>query len=332
MPVEAPPISYANIESAAQQLNGIANITPIFTSRTVDRLTRAQVFFKAESFQRTGSFKFRGAYNTLSRLSAAQRQLEIATISSGNHGQAIALSAQLLGLSATVLMPKEAPEVKKQAVRDYGARVQLCDYSQVTTAQLLQQIAENPQQLFVSSHDRAEIIAGQGTVAKELFESVGELDLLLVVCGGGGLLSGSAIVAKTLYPNCRVIGVEPERADDAKRSFYSKTLHTIPKPDTIADGARGVSLGQLTFPLILSHVDDMVTVSEDSIRRAMRFVWERLKLAIEPTGVVAAAALLDGIVSAPGQRVGVVLSGGNVDLQKLDRLLTVTGEGGDRVA
>ena len=319
---EVLPVTYETIESAAQQLSGVANITPIFTSRTVDRLTRAQVFFKAESFQRTGSFKFRGAYNTLSRLSESQRQLEIATISSGNHGQAVALSAQLLGLSATVLMPKEAPEVKKKAVGGYGARVQLCDYSRVTTSDLLQQIAENSDQLMVSSHDHPHIIAGQGTVAKELFESVGELDVLLVVCGGGGLLSGCAIVAKTLFPNCRVIGVEPERADDATRSFYSKTLQTIPKPDTIADGARGVSLGHLTFPLILSHVDEMVTVSENSIRRAMRFVWERLKLLIEPTGVVAAAALLDGIVTVPGQRVGVVLSGGNVDLQKVDRLLT----------
>jgi threo-3-hydroxy-L-aspartate ammonia-lyase len=314
-------ITYTDVEAAAKRLKNQAHITPVLTSTTVNQLTQAQVFFKCENFQRTGSFKFRGAYNALSQLSVAQKQRGVITYSSGNHAQAIALSGKLLGISTTIVMPENAPEVKLAATRGYDAEVILYNPSERIREELAKKLAIEQHLTVIPPYDHWDIIAGQGTVAKELIEQVGQLDVLLVCCGGGGLLSGCAITTKTLLPNCRVIGVEPERANDATQSFYSKTLHTICNPDTIADGARTPSLGQLTFPLVLHYVDEMVTVSEDDIRRTMKFLWSRLKVVVEPTGTLAAAALLEGAVTTHGKRVGVIISGGNVDLKQFSTYL-----------
>lgn len=315
-PIDTNIVTFADIEAAHQRLTGVANKTPVMTSRTVNELTQRQVFFKCENFQRMGAFKFRGAYNALSQLSEQQKRQGVLTFSSGNHAQAIALSGKLLNIPTTIVMPKDAPAVKLAATQGYGAEVLLYDRAEMTREELAAELCRERQLTFIHPYDRPQVIAGQGTTAKELIEEVGELDLLLVCCGGGGLLSGCAIAAKTLSPQCKVIGVEPERADDATRSFHSKTLHTVHNPDTIADGARTPSLGKITFPLVLKYVDDMVTVSEDAIKRTMYFLWERMKIVVEPTGVLAAAALLEGVVAAPGARVGVVISGGNVDLQQ----------------
>ena len=315
------PVTYKDIEKAAKRLQNQALLTPVITSTTVDFLTKAQVFFKCENFQRTGSFKFRGAYNALSQLSTEQKQKGVITYSSGNHAQAIALAGKFLNIPTTIIMPSNAPEVKLAATRDYGAEVILYEPVATNREELTQKLAQEKNLTIIPPYDHQDIIAGQGIVAKELIEEVGQLDILLVGCGGGGLLSGCAIAAKTLIPNCQVIGVEPEQADDATRSFYSKTLQTISNPDTIADGARTPCLGQLTFPLVLQYVDEMVTVSEDAIRRTMMLIWSRLKIVVEPTGTLATAALLEKIITVPNQRIGVVISGGNVDLSRLSYYL-----------
>lgn len=314
-------VTYADIEAAAKRLSGVAHQTPVITSRTVNELTKSQVFFKCENFQRAGSFKFRGAYNALSQLSETQKQQGVLTVSSGNHGQAIALAGQLLGIPTTVLMPQDAPEVKQAATRGYGAEVILFDRAQAQREELAKNLASDRQLSIIHPYDHPHIIAGQGTAAKELIEEVGQLDILLVCCGGGGLLSGCAIAAKTLLPNCRIIGVEPAQADDATRSFHTKVLQTIHNADTIADGARTPNLGQLTFPLILHYVDDIVSVSENAILNTMFFVWERLKIVVEPTGVLAATALLEGVVKMPHARIGVIITGGNVDLKIVSQLM-----------
>jgi len=316
------PVTYADIEAAAGRLAGVAHRTPVLTSTTVNERTNSQVFFKCENFQRAGSFKFRGAYNALSQLSEEQKQQGVLTMSSGNHGQALALAGQLLDIPTTVLMPKDAPEVKQAATRGYGAEVILFDRAEVKREELARNLARDRQLTLIHPYDHPHIIAGQGTAAKELIEEVGELDVLLVCCGGGGLLSGCAISTKTLSPNCRVVGVEPEQADDATRSFHTKTLQTVHNPDTIADGARTPSLGQLTFPLVLHYVDDMVAVSEEAILRTLFFLWERLKIVVEPTGVLAATALLEGVVKMPNARIGVIVTGGNVELKQITQLIS----------
>ena len=316
-------VTYADVEAAARRLTGIAHRTPVLRSRSVNQRTNAQVFLKCENFQRTGSFKFRGAYNALAQLSEEQKQRGVLTFSSGNHGQAIALSGQLLAIPTTVVMPKDAPEVKQAATRGYGAEVMLYDRAEMKREELAKNLASDRGLTIIPPYDHPHIVAGQGTTAKELIEEVGQLDLLLVCCGGGGLLSGCAIAAKALSPNCRIIGVEPSRADDATRSFHTKTLQTVDNPDTIADGARTPSLGKLTFPLVLHYVDDMVAVSEEGILRTMFFLWERLKIVVEPTGVLAATALLDGVVKMPDARIGVIISGGNVDLKQVTQLLPI---------
>ncbi len=299
------------------RLAGIAHQTPVMTSTTVNQRLQSQVFFKCENFQRTGSFKFRGAYNALANLSKEQKQKGVLTFSSGNHAQAIALSGQLLGISTTIVMPDDAPAVKQIATRDYGAEVILYCRQETKREELAEKIADERGLTIIPPYDYVDVIAGQGTVAKELIEEVGELDLLLVCCGGGGLLSGCAIAANHLSPNCRIIGVEPALADDATRSFHSKTLQTVHNPNTIADGARTPYLGKLTFPLVLHYVHDMVTVSEAAILSTMFFLWERMKIVVEPTGTLAAAALLEGVVSATDAKIGVIISGGNVDLKSL---------------
>lgn len=318
MPEASPttlPVSFADIEAAAARLDGVAHRTPVMTSRTANAQTNAAVFFKCENFQRAGAFKFRGAYNALAALPHDQKQRGVLTYSSGNHAQALALAGRLLAVPVTVIMPRDAPAVKRSATEGYGAEIVLYDRQEITREALGRQIAEERDLPIIPPYDHPDVVAGQGTAAKELLEDTGSLDLLLVCCGGGGLLSGSAIAAAALDPDCCVVGVEPAQADDATRSFHTGTLHTVHNPDTIADGARTPSLGQITFPLIQHYVDDMVTVSEDAIREAMLFLWERMKLVVEPTGALAAAALLDGVVDAAGARVGVILSGGNVDVR-----------------
>lgn len=318
--LDALPVSYSDVESAAERIEGQANRTPVMTSRTVDQLAKGRVFFKCENFQRAGAFKFRGAFNAISRLSDEEKRRGVLTYSSGNHAQAIALVGRILKVPATIVMPEDAPAVKLEATRQYGAEVILYDRSKETREELTARIASERGLAIVPPYDHPHIVAGQGTAAKELFEEVRDLDFLLVCCGGGGLLSGCAIAAGALNPQCRVIGVEPERADDATRSFHTKVLHTVHNPDTIADGARTPSLGKVTFPLVLHYVHDMVTVPEEAIVRAMFFLWERMKLVVEPTGALAAAALLEGRVDISGARAGVLISGGNVDLRSVGEL------------
>ncbi|MBD1843729.1 threo-3-hydroxy-L-aspartate ammonia-lyase [Cyanobacteria bacterium FACHB-63] len=316
------PVTYSDILAAADRLAGIAHRTPVITSNTVNQRTRAQVFFKCENFQRSGSFKFRGAYNAMAQLSDEQRKQGVIAFSSGNHGQALALAGQILNVPVTIVMPNDAPEVKKAATQSYEAEIVFYNRALQKREEVAQSIADDRGLTLIPPFDFAPVIAGQGTAAKELIEEVGDLDVLLVCCGGGGLLSGCAIAADTLSPNCQMIGVEPKRADDARRSFYSRTLQTVENPDTIADGARTTSLGELTFPLILEYVDEMVTVSEAAILRTLFLIWERLKIVVEPTGVLATAALLEGIVSFPGAKIGVIVSGGNVDLKEVGKLFT----------
>jgi threonine dehydratase len=275
---------------------------------------------KCESFQRTGSFKFRGAYNALSQLSEDQRKRGVITYSSGNHAQALACAGRLLDCPVTVVMPQDAPRVKREATEGYGGEVIEYDRDETSREELGRRLAVERGLALIPPYDHPHIVAGQGTVALELIQDTGPLDLLLVCLGGGGLLSGCALVAKALGPRCRVVGVEPANADDGARSFRARELMTVENPDTIADGARTPSLGQVTFPLILEHVDDVVTVSEREIVDATRLLWERAKLVVEPTGALAVAALVANKVDAGGLRVGAVVSGGNVDLVSVPQL------------
>ena len=309
-------VVYADLVAAAERLQGQAHLTPVLTSQTVDALTGHQVFFKCENFQRTGSFKFRGAYHALSQLTPTQRQQGVLAYSSGNHAQAMALAGRLLNIPTTILMPSDAPVVKREATAGYGAEVLLYDRSTTTREALAEKLSAERGAILIPPYDHPQVVAGQGTVGKELFEQVGKLDVLLVCCGGGGLLSGCAIAASALSPQCRVLGVEPAAGDDVTRSFQSRTIQTVHNPDTIADGARTPAPGQVTFPLILQHVQGMLTVTDEQLLRAMFLLWERLKIVVEPTGALAAAALLEGLVGQPAaRRVGVVISGGNVDLK-----------------
>jgi threonine dehydratase len=307
-------VSYEDVAEAAERLQGVAHRTPVATSRTLDARLSARLFLKCENLQRTGAFKFRGAYNAVARLPAEERARGILTHSSGNHAQALALAGRLHGAAVTVVMPEQAPEAKRRATLGYGARIVSYDPAREKREVLSERIRAETGMVLIPPYDHPDVIAGQGTAAKELLEDAGGLDLLLVCCGGGGLLSGSALAARRLSPRCRVVGVEPELADDAARSFRSGVLQSVDNPPTIADGARTPSLGSLTFPLVRAHVDDMVTVSDDDLVRAMRFVWERMKLVVEPTGVLALAAALAGKVEVAERRVGVIVSGGNVDL------------------
>jgi threonine dehydratase len=315
-------VSFEDVARAAERLQGVAHRTPIATSRTLDERLGADLFLKCENLQRVGAFKFRGAYNAVSKLSPAERKRGVLTYSSGNHAQAVALASRLLGVSATIVMPENAPAAKRRATEEYGATIVPYDPTKEKREEVAELLLKRSDPILVPPYDHPDVIAGQGTAARELFEDMGELDLLLVPCGGGGLLSGSALSARRLSPTCRVVGVEPEAGDDATRSFRTGVLHTVDDPSTIADGARTPSLGRLTFPLVLENVDDMVTVSDYDLVRAMSFVWERMKLVVEPTGVLALAAALEGRVDVAGRRVGVILSGGNVDLPTALELLT----------
>ena len=307
-------VTYDDVAAAAERLRGVAHRTPVATSRTLDERLSARLFLKCENLQRAGAFKFRGAYNATAKLAPAERARGILTYSSGNHAQAIALACRLLGAQATIVMPRSAPAAKRRATEGYGARIVAYDPAKAKREEIAEELRREGDPVLVPPYDHADVIAGQGTAARELFEEVGGLDLLLVPCGGGGLLSGSALSARALAPRCRVVGVEPELADDATRSFKTGTLHTVDNPPTIADGARTPSLGKLTFPLVRENVDDMVTVSDGDLVEAMRFAWERMKLVVEPTGVLGLSAALTRRIDVEGKRVGVILSGGNVDL------------------
>jgi len=309
--------SFSDVESAATQIAGVAHRTPVATSRAVNARTGAQLFFKCENLQRAGAFKFRGAYNALSRLSADERRRGVVTFSSGNHAQAIALAGQVLDLPRVIVMPSDAPAVKRIATEGYGGEVVLYDRDREDREAIGQRLSRERGLTLVPPYDHPHVIAGQGTAARELIEDVGALDFLFVPCGGGGLLSGSAIAARAMAPGCKVIGVEPAAGDDATRSFRTKQLQTVHNPKTVADGARTPSLGALTFPLVLQYASDMATVDDPTLLRTMFYLWERLKLVVEPTGALGAAAAIEGTTPIRGARVGVVLSGGNVDLSQV---------------
>ncbi|MFP4323432.1 MAG: threo-3-hydroxy-L-aspartate ammonia-lyase [Anaerolineales bacterium] len=313
-------VAYDDVAAAAARLAGQANPTPVLTSRTLDEWLGAEIFFKCENFQRVGAFKFRGAYNAISALDDAERARGVLTFSSGNHAQAVALVAQIFGIDATIIMPDNAPASKRRATEGYGARVVEYAPDETTREALAGEMAADTGATVIPPYDHPLIIAGQGTAALELFEEVPGLEALLVPCGGGGLLSGCALAASGAAPDCRVIGIEPELADDATQSFRTGQLVTVHNPPTIADGTRTPSLGTLTFPLVLQYVDDMQTVSEDAIYDAVRFFFYRMKLVVEPSGALGLAALLGGTVQ-PGARVGVIISGGNIDAQTFGHIL-----------
>ena len=310
--MESLKIWYSRVEEAAGLLRGNAHMTPVMTSSTLDRLVGAEVYLKCENFQRMGAFKFRGAFNAMSRLSEEGRRKGVITHSSGNHAQAVALVGRLLGIHTVIVMPDNAPAIKRAATEGYGAEVVEYDPEKGDRQEISMRLAEKHGYHLVPPFDDQDIIAGQGTAALELCKEVGRLDVVLCPCGGGGLLSGTAVAVKGSCPGCMVVGVEPELANDACLSFQTGTLHTIRNPPTIADGTRTPSLGKLTFPMVLEFVDDMKSVSENVIREAVRFLFDRMKLVVEPSGVLGLAALLEEKVKTSG-RVGVILSGGNID-------------------
>lgn len=312
---------FEDIRYAASRLNGVANRTPVFTSRTLNERLGAEVHLKCENFQRGGAFKFRGAYNAISRLTDGEKRAGVITFSSGNHAQAVALTGCLLGVRTLIIMPETAPAAKLAATRGYGAEVLLYDPNAQSREAMAEELQAERGMTLIPPYDHPDVVAGQGTAALELLDEVGPLDMILAPCGGGGLLSGTAIAAKSLQPRCRVIGVEPEVADDATRSFRSGTLQKVNNPPTLADGLRTPSLGAVTFPLIQKYVDEMVTVSEHEIVRAMRFLWTRMKVVVEPSGAVPIAALIGGRQETDRMRIGVILSGGNVDLAAAGALL-----------
>jgi threonine dehydratase len=317
----APSPAYADIAAAAERLAGVAHRTPVLTSRTADARTGAKLFFKAENLQRSGSFKFRGAYNAIAKLPEEVRRRGVIAFSSGNHAQGMAYASRILGVPAVIVMPEDTPSAKVAATREYGAEV--VHYNRYTDDRdaLTRRLAGERGLTYISPYDHPDVIAGQGTAAKELIEEAGPLDILLVCVGGGGLLSGFGLAARALAPDCRVYGVEPEAGNDGQQSFRSGSLVRIPIPQTIADGAQGPSLGTITFPIIQRVADDMLTVTDAQLVETLRFFVERMKIVVEPTGCLAAAAALFGAVPVEGKRVGIVISGGNVDPRALARHL-----------
>ncbi|HHG9993656.1 TPA: threo-3-hydroxy-L-aspartate ammonia-lyase [Yersinia enterocolitica] len=310
-------ICYDDIVQAHQRITGVALKTPVLTSSTANEQTGAQLFFKCENFQHMGAFKFRGAYNALVKLSPQQQAKGVIAFSSGNHAQAIALSARKLGIRAVIVMPKDSPTVKIAATRGYGGEVVLYDRYLEDREAISNKLAQEQGLTLIPPYDYPDVMAGQGTAAKELFEEVGELDVLLVPLGGGGLLSGCATVAKALYPNCQVIGVEPAAGNDGQQSFRSGKIVKIETPVTIADGAQTPALGHYTFPVIQERVDNILTATDDQLISAMKFFTSRMKIVVEPTGCLGAAVAFGDQLELRGKRVGVIISGGNVDLGRL---------------
>ncbi|HBO7161145.1 TPA: threo-3-hydroxy-L-aspartate ammonia-lyase [Pseudomonas aeruginosa] len=307
--------------AAAARIAGHANRTPVMSSRTLDEELGAEVFFKCENLQRMGAFKFRGAFNALSRFSAEQRAAGVVAFSSGNHAQAIALSARLLGIPATIVMPADAPAVKIEATRGYGGQVVLYDRYTEDREQIGRDLAQRHGLTLIPPYDHPDVLAGQGTAAKELFEEVGPLDAFFAPLGGGGLLSGCALAIRALAPACRIYGVEPEAGNDGQRSLRSGAIVHIDTPQTLADGAQTQHLGNLTFPLIQRNVDDILTASDAELVDGMRFLAARMKLLVEPTGCLGLAAARQRKDELRGKRVGILLSGGNVDLARFCALL-----------
>ena len=313
--------TYDDVAAAAARLQGQAHRTPVMRSRTIDGELSAQLFFKCENFQRMGAFKFRGAFNALSRFDAQQRQSGVVTFSSGNHAQAIALSARLLGMTATIIMPNDAPAAKVAATRGYGGNVVLYDRFTEDREQIGRDLAEKHGMTLIPPYDHPDVIAGQGTAAKELIEDVGDLDALFVCLGGGGLLSGSALAVRALSPRCKIYGVEPEAGNDGQQSFRSGKIVHIDTPKTIADGAQTQHLGAYPFEIIRRDVDDILTVTDPDLIDAMRFFATRMKLLVEPTGCLSLAGARSMKAQLKGMRVGVIISGGNVDLNRFCALL-----------
>jgi threonine dehydratase len=315
------PPTFHDVVAASERLQGHAHRTPVMTSRTANRMFGAELFFKCENLQRMGAFKFRGAFNALSRFDAQQRRAGVAAFSSGNHAQAIALSASLLGMPATIVMPHDAPTSKVAATKAYGGNVVLYDRYKDDREQIGLALARQHGLTLIPPYDHPDVIAGQGTAAKEIFEDVGTLDAFFVPLGGGGLLAGSAIAARALSPNCKIYGVEPEAGNDGQQSIRCGTIVRIEVPDTIADGARTQALGKQTFPIILREVEDILTVTDEQLIEAMRFFAERMKLVVEPTGCLGFAGASKMRTELHGKRIGVLISGGNVDLERYCALL-----------
>jgi threo-3-hydroxy-L-aspartate ammonia-lyase len=314
--------TYDDVLAAARRLEGFAHRTPVLTSRTVDEELGAQVFFKCENFQRMGAFKFRGAFNALSKFDDAQRQRGVVAFSSGNHAQAVALSAKLLGMPATIVMPEDAPAMKIAATRGYGGNVVLYDRYKEDREQIGRDLAEKHGLTLIPPYDHPDVMAGQGTAAKELFDEVGPLDAFFVPLGGGGLLSGSALSTRALSPDCAIFAVEPEAGNDGQQSFRSGNIVHIDTPKTIADGAQTQHLGNYTFPIIRRDVNDVLTASDAELVDCMRFYASRMKMLVEPTGCLSFAALRKLKAQMKGKRVGVLISGGNVDIRRFAELVT----------
>ena len=314
-------VFYSDVAAAAKRIEGAVHRTPVLTSTTADEITGAQIFFKPENLQRMGAFKFRGAYNAIAKLGVDERRRGVLAFSSGNHAQAMALAGRLLGVAATIVMPSDAPAIKLAATRGYGAEVITYDRMTEDREALAKKIAIERGLTLIPPYDHADVIAGQGTAAKELIEDTGPLDYLFVCVGGGGLISGCALAAHELSPGCKVIGVEPEAGDDVQQSFRSGKIVSIPVPRTIADGAQTQFPGQLTFPIIQALVADILTVSDAALIDAMKFFAARMKIVVEPTGCLGAAAVFGKQINLEGKRAGVILSGGNVDPAALARYL-----------
>ncbi|MFJ1967958.1 pyridoxal-phosphate dependent enzyme [Streptomyces sp. NPDC087903] len=327
MTTTTPPVTLDDVRAAAARIEGVAHRTPVLRSRTLDALVGAEVHLKCENFQRVGAFKFRGAYHAAARLTPEQLARGIAAYSSGNHAQAVALAARELGTTAVIVMPEDAPRSKREATAGYGAEIVTYDRYTEDRVAVAEALAAERGLALIPPYEHPHVIAGQGTAALELLEESGELDALVVPVGGGGLIAGSATAAKGLHPGIRVIGVEPEAGDDTKRSLAAGRRVSVPVPRTIADGQALDTPGELTFSVNRRLVDDIALVSDEEIRDAMRFAFERLKIVVEPSGATPLAALLTGRTGPLPRRIGAILSGGNIDAERF-ALLCGSGSGG----
>jgi len=316
--------TYDDVVAASRRLEGVAHRTPVLTSRTVNDMFGAEVFFKCENFQRMGAFKFRGAFNALSKFDEQQRRQGVVAFSSGNHAQAVALSARLLGMPATIVMPHDAPHMKVEATKGYGGNVVIYDRYKEDREQIGRDLAQKHGLTLIPPYDHPDVIAGQGTAAKELFDEVGPLDAFFVPLGGGGLLSGSALSTRALSPDCALYAVEPEAGNDGQQSFRSGKIVNIDTPKTIADGAQTQHLGEYTFPIIQRDVTDVLTASDAELVDCMRFFAARMKIVVEPTGCLSFAAARQMKDKLKGKRIGVLISGGNVDVQKFAELVSAS--------
>lgn len=314
-------VTYKAVEIAAARIKGFSHRTPVMTSRSANEMTGAELYFKCENFQRIGAFKFRGAYNAIAALSNAQRARGVVTFSSGNHAQAIALAGRLQNVSTTIIMPSDAPEIKVLATKGYGGEVIFYDRYTENREEIGARLAAERGLSLIPPYDHPDVIAGQGTAAKELIEETGPLDALFVPLGGGGLLAGSALATRALSPKCRIIGVEPEAGNDGQQSFRAGHIIEIPTPRSIADGAIVTHVGKHNFPIIQRNVDDIVTVSDDALVAAMKFFAERMKIVVEPTGCLGAAAVMSQAFHKKGEKIGIILSGGNVDLARFAKFI-----------